>query len=176
MHGYADDFYQLPPSGTAFTAPSTLTNNHGHNPTPNIVYTGVLSNKTLVEGRFSGVYNKASTDPQIGGPSALTRYTDSDTSYVTGGITVCRWKQDLDLRRSGQISHTVDRFLGGGHEVNVGLQYVSNGSVASRATNDSVRFFSTTLKQATVATKLPQMSGTNVRLMGHVHRRHVSVG
>ena len=53
VNGYHDDFYQLPPSGTAFTAPSTLTNNHGHNPTPNIVYTGVLSNKTLVEGRFS---------------------------------------------------------------------------------------------------------------------------
>jgi len=166
LNGYHDDFYQLPPSGTAFTAASTLTDNHGHNPTPNIVYTGVLSNKTLVEGRFSGNYLQASSDPQIGGPSALMRYTDSDTSYVTGGITAPGGNRTWTKGGSGKISHTVDRFLGGGHELNVGLQYLSNGSVAFSATNDAVRFFSTTLKQATVATKLPQISGTNIGSWG----------
>ena len=161
LNGYHDDFYQLPPSGTAFTAASTLTNSHGHNPTPNIVYTGVLSNKTVVEGRFSGVWLQASSDPQIGGPSAGIRYTDSDTTYTTGAITAPGGNRTWTYGASGKLSHTVDRFLGGGHELNAGLQYANNGGEAFTNTNDAVRFFSTTLKQSTVATKLPQISGTN---------------
>ena len=76
VQGYHDDFYFLPAVGTAFTAPSTLSQGHGHNPTPNIVYTGVLSNRTFIEGRFSGKWLQSSTDPQVTGsrgPASVTR-------------------------------------------------------------------------------------------------------
>ena len=35
---------------------------HGHNPTPNVVYTGAITNNTLFEGRFSGFWLQASDD------------------------------------------------------------------------------------------------------------------
>jgi hypothetical protein len=167
MNGYHDDFYQLPPSGTAFFSPSSLTNSHGHNPTPNIVYTGMLSNRTLVEGRFSGVWLQSSTDPQVEGQSARgIRYSDQDGGYTTGAITSTGGNRSWTYGGSGKLSHTVDSFLGGGHEVNLGLQYANNGSETFTATNDLVRFFPVTRRQATVATKLAQISGTDTLSWG----------
>ena len=45
MHGYHDDYYWIPAVPSAFTAPTTLGLSHGDNPTPNFVYTGVLSKR-----------------------------------------------------------------------------------------------------------------------------------
>jgi hypothetical protein len=166
MVGYADDYYLLPQNVTPFVAPSTVIKNHGHNPTPNWVYTGVLSDRTLVEARLSGVYNKTSNDPLFGGASRLTRYTDSDASYVTGGVTSTAGSRTWTKGGQVKISHTADRFLGGNHAVDVGLQYMSNGNEAFTFTNDAVRFFSSTLRQATVTTKLPQLTGTSMVTWG----------
>src|SRR4029079_2121620 len=81
--------------------------------------------------------------------------------YTTGAITSTGGQRTWTYGGSGKLSHTVDRFLGGGHAVNIGLQYANNGNQSFVATNDSVRFFSTTLRQATVTTKLAQLSGTD---------------
>ena len=51
MHGYHNDFYYIPDIATSFTAPTSVSISHGDNPTPNLVYTGVLSDKTFMEAR-----------------------------------------------------------------------------------------------------------------------------
>ena len=55
MHGYHDDYYFIPGVASAFTAPSTIDLSHGDNPTPNLVYTGVLSDKTIHRGAVLGL-------------------------------------------------------------------------------------------------------------------------
>jgi hypothetical protein len=51
MHGYHNDYYFIPDIASEFTAPSTISLSHGDNPTPNLVYTGVLSDRSFVEVR-----------------------------------------------------------------------------------------------------------------------------
>src|SRR5215813_8660202 len=82
LHGYHDDFYWIPDIGTPFDAPSSQNMEHGHNPTPNLVYTGVLSRNTFIEGRFAGFWLQESNDPlQEGSPRIQTRYVDRETGY-----------------------------------------------------------------------------------------------
>ncbi len=167
LNGYHDDFYWLPGVATAFTAPTTLSQQHGHNPTPNLVYTGVLSTKTLVEARFSGIWLQASVDPQIDGePSQGVRYTDADTQNITGAITQFTQRRTWTWGSSVKLTHNIDRFLGATHDINTGVQYANNGGQTFSESNDSIRFFSTTGKQATGTTKLPQISGTNTGSYG----------
>lgn len=63
MHGYHNDYYFIPDIATNFTAPSTVSMSRGDNPTPNVVYTGVLSDKTFVEARYSGFFLHSSVEP-----------------------------------------------------------------------------------------------------------------
>ena len=88
MHGYHDDYYWIPDVPSAFTAPTTLGLSHGDNPTPNFVYTGVLSETTLIEARYSGFWLNSSNDPNLEGtPRVHDPLTwTSDTGLITGGI------------------------------------------------------------------------------------------
>jgi hypothetical protein len=168
LNGYHDDFYWLPSVGTGFTAPAALSRSHGHNPTPNVVYTSVLPNRTLFEGRFSGYWLQSSTDPQIdGAPSTGIRYTDGDTQYITGAISGFSENRSWTYGSSVKLSHSIDQFLGVSHDITTGIQYTTSGSQSFSGSNDSIKFFSLTLKQATGTTKLPQVSGTNSLSWGY---------
>ena len=82
---------------SAFTAPTTLGLSHGDNPTPNLVYTGVLSKTTLLEARYSGFCLNSSNDPNLAGtPRVMTRYEDDDTGQITGGIS--SWTENRSYR------------------------------------------------------------------------------
>ena len=97
MHGYHDDYYWIPTVPSAFTAPTTLGLSHGDNPTPNLVYTGVLSKTTLLEARYSGFFLNSSNDPNLAGtPRVMTRYEDDDTGEITGGIS--SWNENRSYR------------------------------------------------------------------------------
>ena len=97
MHGYHDDYYWIPGTPTAFTAPSTIGLSHGDNPTPNLVYTGVLSDTTFLEVRYSGFWLQSSTDPnEDGQPRVATRFVDDDTGLITGGIA--NWSENRSWR------------------------------------------------------------------------------
>lgn len=88
MHGYHNDYWSFPGVPSAVTAPSTVNIGHGDNPTPNLVYTGVLSSKTFVEARLAGYYGKDSTDPLLAGePRVKPRIINNDTGQITGGIS-----------------------------------------------------------------------------------------
>ena len=143
LNGYHDDYYWIPQATSAFNTPSTISLNHGHNPTPNLVYTGVLTSRTLVEVRYSGFWLQSSTDPnESGQPRSGIRYTDDITSIVSGGIT--EWRENRSWRNGaqGKLSHYADNFLGGSHDVKVGLQYGNNGNVGLNGPNDTVRTLS----------------------------------
>jgi hypothetical protein len=139
MHGYHNDYWSFPGVPSALNAPSTVNIGHGDNPTPNLVYTGVLSSKTFVEARLAGYYGKDSTDPlQEGEPRVLPRVVNNDTGQITGGIS--SWGDAKTWRTgvSGKISHLADRFLGGSHDFKLGVQYSGGGRDAILGTNDYI--------------------------------------
>jgi Carboxypeptidase regulatory-like domain/TonB-dependent Receptor Plug Domain len=165
MHGYHDDYYWIPDSPTAFTAPSTISLSHGDNPTPNIVYTGVLSDKTLVEVRYSGFWLKSSVDPNLDGePSVQTRYVNEDTGMTTGGIE--SWQENRSWRYglSGKISRYTERFMGGSHDLKLGFQYGGHGSDNLSGPNDTITI--TAGRQSRGRTQLPYHQGAEARWTG----------
>ena len=165
MHGYHDDYWSFPGVPSALTAPSTVSIGHGDNPTPNLVYTGVLSSKTLVEARLAGYYGKDSTDPQQAGqPRVQTRYNNLDTGAITGGIY--SWNDEKVWRTgvSGKISHFADSFMGGSHDVKLGVQYSGGGQDTVTGPNDYL--YITGGRAQYGFTRQPWHSGGLTRLAG----------
>lgn len=136
---YHDDYYRIPGRATALLAPSTLTVENGHNPSPGLMWTAVVSNKTFVEARYSGFYGVDHGDPlEDGEPRVRPRFYDLDTDRVTGGIYSWydgnSWKSAL----SGKVSHYADDFMGGSHDVKLGVQFDSGGSDYVLGPNDYI--------------------------------------
>jgi hypothetical protein len=160
MHGYHDDNGIGGGSVSQFVAPSAASQGRGHNPTPNVVYTGVLSNKMVVEARYSGFWWMRSDGPNLPGePYIKTRFVDQDTGYITGGIS--SWDERRQYRGSSQVKLTryADRFLGGGHDFNVGLQMAQTSSSGIFGNNDTIT--SVGGRPSFGTTQLPYYTGTN---------------
>ena len=89
-----DDFYEIPERATADTAPSTISLNNGHNPSPGLLYTAVINPTTVVEARYSGFYGTADDDPLNGGrasPGASRTSTPATSPAAsTTGTTASR--------------------------------------------------------------------------------------
>jgi hypothetical protein len=106
------------------SAPETANKRTAKTPTPGLGYTGVLSDKTVVELRYSGFYGDVKqlpTDPNQ--PRDLDRYYDIDTGFISGGHYY--W-YDLGPKRTtvtGKVSHLADNFLGSSHDFRFGVQY-----------------------------------------------------
>jgi hypothetical protein len=165
INGYHDDFYWIPGTTSAFNAPSTISISHGHNPTPNLVYTGVLSPRTVLETRFSGFWLQSSVDPNEEGQSRIgTRYTDDVTGLVTGAITEWRENRSWRYGLQSKLSHYADDVLGGSHDLKAGLQYATNGNVNLNGPNDTVRILAGGRRIGT--TQLPYYQGTRALSWG----------
>lgn len=165
MHGYHNDYWSFPGVPSAVTAPSTVSIGHGDNPTPNLVYTGVLSNKTFIEARLAGYYGKDSTDPlQSGEPRVLPRVINNDTGQITGGISSWSDAKTWRTGMSGKISHLADRFLGGSHDLKLGVQYSGGGRDAVTGPNDYLYIVGG--KPSYGYTRLPWHSGGLIRSVG----------
>ncbi len=139
---YHDDYYRIPCIDNlcnALTAPSTIKVEHGHNPSPNVTYTGVLSDKTYVEARVSGFYGQDHADPvQEGEPRIAPRFKDLETGEITGGIY--SW-YDGDIWKtaaSAKVSHFADDFLGGSHDFKFGVQASDGGADYVSGFNDYI--------------------------------------
>jgi Carboxypeptidase regulatory-like domain len=162
---YHDDFYRIPGRATALTAPSTIGVEHGHNPSPNFTYTAVLSNKTFVEARYSGFYGKDHGDPlQPGQPRVQPRFKDLDTGRITGGVYSWYDGDSWKTGFNGKLSHYADSFLGGSHDVKLGVQYGEGGSNYVTGYNDYIYTYGTT--PAYGYTQLPFHHGGEMRTMG----------
>jgi outer membrane receptor protein involved in Fe transport len=126
--GYHDDFYDLPYTPSANAAPSTVGVNYGHNPTPNLMYTGVLSEKTVVEARVAGFWGNDHAGPILEGePRVKPRFYDLDTGQVTGGVYYWYDDETYQGTASVKVSHFADKFLGSSHDFKFGVQYLNGG-------------------------------------------------
>ena len=126
--GYHNDYYDLPGTPAANLAPSTVAVNYGQNPTPNLMYTGVLSDKTVVEARFAGFWGDDHAGPIVSGePRVKPRFYDLDTGLVTGGIYYWYDDKTYQATASAKVSHFADSFLGASHDFKFGVQYVNGG-------------------------------------------------
>jgi hypothetical protein len=165
MHGYHNDYWSFPGVPSAVTAPSTINFGHGDNPTPNLVYTGVLSSKTFIEGRLAGYYGKDSTDPLVAGePRVKPRVINNDTGQITGGISSWGDAKTWRTSASGKISHLADNFMGGSHDVKLGVQYSTGGRDAIVGINDYIYIVDG--KQSYGYTRLPWHSGGLIHNVG----------
>jgi hypothetical protein len=112
--------------------------NYGSNPTPNVTYTGVLSDKTYLEARFAGFYGHDLGKPNDGSNKINRRYIDVDTGQITGGLY--SWYDGKSNRTSlnGKVSHFADNFLGGSHDFKFGVQYTKGGGDYTAGYNDYI--------------------------------------
>jgi Carboxypeptidase regulatory-like domain/TonB-dependent Receptor Plug Domain len=167
MHGYHNDYYFIPDVASPFTAPSTIALSHGDNPTPNVVYTGVLSDRTLIETRYSGFYLHSSNDPNEPGQARVQpRFEDQDTGLFTGGIV--NWSENRSWRYGLQtkVSHLTDQFLGGSHDLKIGFQYTGHGSDTLTGPNDTYTTYNVTKRPTTGTSQLPYHQGAIARSIG----------
>jgi outer membrane receptor protein involved in Fe transport len=106
------------------SAPETAATRSAKTPTPGVGYTGVLSDRTVLEVRYSGFYGNVQynpTDPNQ--PRDLPRFYDIDTGFISGGHYY--W-YDLGPKRTtvtGKVSHLADNFMGASHDFRFGVQY-----------------------------------------------------
>ncbi|HTM33578.1 MAG TPA: TonB-dependent receptor [Vicinamibacterales bacterium] len=133
-----DDFYEIPERATPNKAPSSINLNHGHNPSPGIMYSAVINPTTVVEARYSGFYGTAHNDPLNGGPRINRRYQDLDTGNITGGIYYWYDGKSFKTAFAGKVTKYADDFLGAQHDFKVGVQYNSGGGESVNGYNDYI--------------------------------------
>ena len=165
MFAYHDDYYEIPGDTTAATAPSSVTVETGHNPSPNLTWTSVLSDKTYFEARYSGFYGKDHGDPLTEGePRVNPRFLDFDTGEITGGIYSFYDGVSEKTAFSGKVSHFADEFMGASHDFKFGVQYNSGGSDYVLGPNDYIYTYGT--EPAYGYTQLPYHQGGRMRNLG----------
>jgi len=127
------------------SSPETAATRTQKTPTPGLGYTGILSDKTVVEVRYSGFYadvNMGPTDP--GQPRDLNRFYDIDTGFISGGHYY--W-YDLGPKRTtvtAKVSHLADQFLGASHDFRFGVQYSQASAGGLVGYNDLIYTYSQT--------------------------------
>jgi Carboxypeptidase regulatory-like domain/TonB-dependent Receptor Plug Domain len=177
MHGYHNDYYFIPDIASEFTAPSTISLSHGDNPTPNLVYTGVLSDRSFVEVRYSGFWLHSSTDPNEPGVARVQpRYEDQDTGQITGGITT--WTENRSWRYGFQtkLSHLTGEILGATHDWKAGLQFVGHGADTLTGNNDLYLTYSVTKRPTTGTTQLPYHASSEAKSIGMYFDDTIRIG
>jgi outer membrane receptor protein involved in Fe transport len=127
------------------SSPTTAATRTQKTPTPGLGYTGILSDRTVLEVRYSGFYGDVTmgpTDPAQ--PRDLTRFYDVDTGSNSGGHYY--W-YDLGPTRTtltAKVSHMADKFLGAGHDFRFGVQYSAASAPGLVGYNDLIYTYSQT--------------------------------
>jgi outer membrane receptor protein involved in Fe transport len=107
-------------------APSTYFTRRGKTPTPGVSYTGVLSNKTTLDVRYSGFYGTVEGGPSDPNqPKNLPRIYNLDTGEITGGHYYYYDLQPTRTSVTAKVTHFADDFLGGSHDFRFGVQYTA---------------------------------------------------
>ena len=168
MYGYHDDYWGLPPvQSNPLAAASTYTNSHGDNPTPNLVYTGTLTDRTYIEARVSGYFAKDSNDPFVPGqPFGVTQVTNDDTGEVTGGVAQLQTNKSWRRGMSFKYFHYAPALLGGSHDLKLGVQRDDGGADSIIATNDTLTIFPITRQQSFGTTRQPYHQGATIENWG----------
>lgn len=159
-----DDYYRIPARATANTAPSSLSVETGHNPSPGFLWTSVINPSTVLEARYSGFYGVDHGDPLNGGPRVARRFNDLDTGMITGGIYSWYDGKSEKTAFSGKVTKFADKFLGGSHDFKLGVQYNSGLGEYTFGPNDYIYTYGST--PAYGYTQLPYTQGGRLRSFG----------
>jgi hypothetical protein len=124
--------------GYAFNAaPSTAWTRTQTAPTPGLAYTATLSNRTLLDVRYSGFYGGVTgypSDPNA--PLSQTRIYHGDTGTITGGAYYWYFYDASRTTATAKLSHHADRFLGAQQDFHFGVQYNQAGVTGVYGYND----------------------------------------
>ncbi len=159
-----DDFYRIPARASANTAPSTLSLETGHNPSPGLLWTSVINPTTVLEARYSGFYGVDHGDPLNGGSRVARRYNDLDTGQITGGIYSWYDGKSAKTAFSAKVTKYADAFMGGSHDFKLGVQYNAGLGEYTYGPNDYIYTYGST--PAYGYTQLPYTQGGRLRSMG----------
>ena len=159
-----DDFYRIPGRASANTAPSTITVENGHNPSPGLLWTSVINPTTVLEARYSGFYGVDHGDPLNGGSRVARRYNDLDTGQITGGIYSWYDGKSAKTAFSAKVTKYADAFMGGSHDFKLGVQYNGGLGEYTYGLNDYIYTYGST--PAYGYTQLPYTQGGRLRSMG----------
>jgi len=120
-------------------APSTAWTRTQKAPTPGVAYTATLSNRTLLDVRYSGFYGGVTgypSDPNQ--PLNQPRIYNGATGTISGGPYY--WYQ-YDAHRTtatAKLSHHADQFLGSEQDFHFGVQYNEAGVSGIYGYNDFI--------------------------------------
>lgn len=159
-----DDFYRIPQRATANDAPSSVSIETGHNPSPGLLWSSVITPTTVFEARYSGFYGTDHGDPLNGGPRTARRYNDLDTGAITGGIYGWYDGKSAKTAFSGKLTKFADDFMGGSHDFKVGVQFNSGLGEYTYGNNDYIYTYSGV--PAYGYTQLPWTQGGRMRSFG----------
>lgn len=159
-----DDFYRIPQRATANDAPSSISVETGHNPSPGLLWTSVINPTIVLEARYSGFYGVDHGDPLNGGPRVARRFQDLDTGQITGGIYIWYDGKSEKTAFSGKVTKFADGFLGGSHDFKLGVQYNSGLGEYTYGPNDYIYTYGTTPDFG--FTQLPYTQGGRMRALG----------
>jgi hypothetical protein len=159
-----DDFYRIPGRASATTAPSSISVETGHNPSPGIMWNSVINPTTVLEVRYSGFYGVDHGDPLDGGPRTARRFNDLDTGQITGGIYSWYDGKSAKTAFAAKMTKYADEFLGGSHDFKFGVQFNSGLGEYTYGRNDYIYTYG--VVPAYGYTQLPFTQGGRMKGVG----------
>jgi Carboxypeptidase regulatory-like domain len=134
--------YDKNPRDTGYSfneTPSTAWTRTQRAPTPGVAYTATLSNKTLLDVRYSGFYGGVSgypSDPNE--PLSQPRFYHGETGQITGANYYWYTYDASRTTVTGKLSHHADQFLGAEQDFHFGVQYNEAGVNGIYGLNDFI--------------------------------------
>lgn len=159
-----NDYYNIPGEISITSPIETALVETGSNPTPNVMWTSTLNDKTFVEVRYAGFYGHDIGKPQNG--VYASGHYDFYTGYHSGGILSWYdgdiWKSQV----SGKVSYYADNFIKGNHDFRFGVQYTKAGNDYIYAYTNGVKFYDYNGYPSTAYFQLPYHIGADVTSIG----------
>ena len=130
------------PSDTGYSfneTPSTAWTRTQTAPTPGLAYTATLSNRTLLDVRYSGFYGGVTgypSDPSQ--PLNQPRIVNGETGQISGGNYYWYFYDASRTTVTGKLSHHADSFLGAAQDFHFGVQYNQAGVAGVYGYNDFI--------------------------------------
>jgi hypothetical protein len=159
-----NDYYNIP-GEISLTHPfDTSIVEKGSNPTPNVMWTSVLNDKSILEVRYAGFYGHDIGAPQNG--KYVSGHYDLYTGYYSGGIISWYdgdiWKSQV----SGKLSYYADNFIKGSHDFRFGAQYTGAGNDYIYAITNGVLYYDYDNAPYVAYFQLPYHIGADVKSIG----------
>jgi hypothetical protein len=130
------------PSDTGYSfneTPSTAWTRTQKAPTPGVGYTATLSDKTLLEVRYSGFYGNVTgypSDPSL--PLTMPRVYNGATNTISGGNYYWYTYDAYRTTATAKVSRHAAQFLGAEEDFHFGVQYNQAGVSGVYGYNDFI--------------------------------------